>query len=478
MDDNGFLVEKPVGRLMAGYALPCIISLLVGALYNIVDQIFIANASYLGSNGNAANTVVFPLTVVMLSVAVMIGDGCCAFVNLKIGSGDSEEAHKGVGNAIVLVTFSSVVMTIVFALLRDLLITLFGGRVNDELFRLAREYFSWIIVGIIPYMFGQAMNAVIRGDGSPRFAMVATISGALFNIIFDPIFIFGLHMGMAGAAMATVLGQVLTALLSLWYLLHMKMVVLHKESFKLDLSLDGRMLSMGITSFLSQIALVVSMAATNNMIRIACASDPLFSRLEFSQIPMAVVGIVMKVFQIAISIVIGMAAGCIPPVSYNMGAMHYDRVRGLLDRLVAYEVLVGVCFLVVVECFPHFLVGIFGASQESAEYTRFAVKAFRIYLSLLPFATLNKASFIFLQAMGKPVASSLLSLMREVVLGVGLAILLPSLWGLDGVLLSMPASDFLTAIASIVVLVFVYRDLGIKSRQASRDGQVPSSSMD
>lgn len=459
MDDNRFLVEQPVGRLMRGYAVPCIISLLVGALYNIVDQLFIANAAYLGSNGNAANTVVFPLTVVMLAIAVMIGDGCCTFVSLKLGSGEREQAHTGVGNAIVLVVVASLVVTVLFAVFRDPLILAFGGGVNEELFRFAQEYFSWIIVGIPFYMFGQAMNPVIRGDGSPKFAMACTLAGAVFNIIFDPVLIFGFHMGMAGAAIATILGQLITAVLSVWYLCHMQAIRLGKSSFRLSWGLDRRMLGMGVTSLLSQISLVAAMAAINNMIRVYGAADPVFGRPEYSQIPMAVVGIVMKFFQIVISIVVGMAAGCIPIVGYNMGAKRYDRTRETMRRLLTAEVLVGFVALCIVEVFPKALIGVFGAAHETPVYTEFAVKAFRIYLCLLPLATLNKASFIFLQAMGRPLESSLLSLVREVVLGVGLALLLPRWFGLDGVLYSMPAADLVTAVASLAIIIRCARRL-------------------
>ena len=214
------------------------------------------------------------------------------------------------------------------------------------------------------------------------------------------------------------------------------------------------------------------------MIRITTVRDPFFVQPEFSQIPMAVVGIVMKVFQIVISIVVGMAAGCIPVVGYNMGAGRYDRTKGLLDKLLFWEVVVGVVALVVVEVFPRALIGIFGASHESEVYTQFAIKAFRIYLCLLPLATLNKAAFIFLQAMGKPMASSLLSLFREVVLGVGFAIMLPMLFGLDGVLYAMPAADLLTAVASIAVIILTYRELGVRSQAVHQDGRVSSVSKD
>ena len=210
-----YLEMTEIPKLMRQYALPCIISLLVAALYNIVDQIFIANASYLGSYGNAANTVVFPLTVIALAIAVMIGDGCCAYVSLNLGKNDSAAAKKSVGNSIVMVFLSSILLTAIYLILSSPILTAFGGRVNAETFRQSEEYFFYITLGIPFYMFGQCLNPVIRSDGSPRFAMVSTLSGAILNIILDPIFIFIFRWGMMGAAVATVLGQVLTAILAI-----------------------------------------------------------------------------------------------------------------------------------------------------------------------------------------------------------------------------------------------------------------------
>ena len=325
-----------VGALMRRYAVPCIISLLVGALYNIVDQLFIANADYLGSFGNAANTVVFPLTVVALAVAVMIGDGCCAFVSIHLGRGEPDAARRGVANAVVLCIAASVVLTAVYLLFADAIIRMFGGTVNDETFRYAQEYFFYITLGVPVYMFGQA---------------------------------------------------------------------------------------------------------------------------QYAQIPMAVVGIVMKFFQIVISIVVGMAAGCIPIVGYNMGAERPLRVRELFTRLLICEALVGAAALVLAECFPRQLIAIFGAANESAYYTDFAVKAFRVYLCMLVLACVNKACFIFLQAVGRALASNLLSVLREVVFGVGFALLLPRFFGLDGVLYSMPLSDVLTFAVSAVLIVRTHRQL-------------------
>lgn len=456
---NAFLEIEKIGKLMQKYAVPCVISLLVAALYNIVDQIFIANADYLGSYGNAANTVVFPLTVVALAIAVMIGDGCCAFVSISLGANRKEDAHRSVGNAVLLCLISSVVVTAVYLIFMNPILTAFGGRVNEETFACAREYFFWITLGIPFYMFGQAMNPIIRSDGSPQFAMVTTVAGAVTNIILDPIFIFPLKMGMMGAAVATVIGQILTAVLSVWYLFHMKALRLERSSFRLSGSLMRKFLPLGITSFLSQASLVVSMAAVQNMCTKYGAMDPVFGQAAYAQIPLAVLGIVMKFFQIVISIAVGTAAGCIPVVGYNIGAQRKDRAKTLFTYLLITEAAVGFVALLIVELLPKQLIGIFGAGNESAYYTEFAVKSFRVYLCMMVLATVNKGTFIYLQALGKAVQSTLISLAREVVFSVALPILLPAFFGLDGLLYSFPAADILTFFIAAFVIVRTYREL-------------------
>lgn len=363
---NAFLETERIGALMRQYAVPCIISLVVAALYNIVDQIFIANAAYLGSYGNAANTVVFPLTVVALAIAVMIGDGACAFVSISLGAGNKENAHRSIGDAIVLCLGSSVILTAVYLLASEPILGFFGGKVNEETYECAKEYFFWIALGIPFYMFGQAMNPIIRSDGSPRFAMVSTVAGAVANIILDPIFIFPLKLGMMGAAVATVAGQILTA---------------------------------------------------------------------------------------------GLAAGCIPVVGYNIGAGRKDRAKGLFTLLLTWEAFVGLIALLIVELLPRQLIGIFGAGSESAYYTSFAIRCFRIYLCMMVLAMVNKGTFIYLQALGKAGRSMILSLVREIVFGVFLPILLPRLFGLDGVLYSFPAADVLTFLLAVVIVIQVYREL-------------------
>lgn len=368
-----------IGKLMKKYAVPCIVSLLVGALYNIVDQIFIANASYLGSYGNAANTVVFPLTVVALAIAVMIGDGCCAFVSISLGrGGDKDAAKHSVGNAVIMSLVSSLLLTAIYLIFQTQIISMFGGTVNEETFQYSKEYFFYISLGIPFYMFGQSMNSIIRADGSPKFAMVSILAGAVVNTILDPI----------------------------------------------------------------------------------------FGQAQYAQIPMAVVGIVMKFFQIIISIVVGMAAGCIPIVGFNMGAGKKSRVRELFTKLLLAEAAVGAVGFLFAEVFPRQLISIFGSANESVYYTDFAIKAFRMYLCLIILACVNKACFIFLQAMGKAVESTALSMIREVVFGVGFALLLQVFFGLDGVLLSMPVSDILTFLVALVLIYNTYKELNKKGEAA------------
>lgn len=456
---NAFLETQPIGTLMAKYAIPSVISLLVAALYNIVDQIFIANADYLGSYGNAANTVVFPMTVVALAIAVMIGNGCCTFVSISLGADRKDAAHKGIGSAVLVCVSASLVLTAVYLLFQEPILTMFGGRVNAETFRQAKEYFFWITLGIPFYMFGQAMNPIIRSDGSPKFAMVATVAGALANIVLDPICIFVFRWGMMGAAVATVAGQVFTVVMSVWYLRRMRAVRLERGSFRFHPALMKEYLPLGITSFLSQVSMVTAMAAIQNMLLKYGALDPVFGQEQYAQIPMAVQGVVMKFFQIVISIAVGMAVGCIPIMGYNIGAGRKDRAKELFTRLLTMEAIVGGVAVVIVELFPAQLIGIFGAANESVYYTEYGIRCFRTYLCLTVLATVNKGTFISLQSMGKALTSTILSLVREVVFGVGFALLLPVWFGLNGILYSMPISELLTFLIGLAIIIQTYHFL-------------------
>ena len=453
--EKSILETEGVGKLMRRYSLPCIISLLVGALYNIVDQIFIANADYLGSCGNAANSAVFPLTVIALAIATMIGDGCCAFVSINSGAGNTEKAKHGIGNAITFTVAVSLVLTAIYFIFSSPILRSFGADVNAETYRLSEEYFFWISLGIPLYMFGQALNPIIRSDGSPRFAMIALLSGAVTNCILDPVFIYPCKMGMRGAAIATVLGQLVSAVLSLVYILKSKNLRLCRNEFKVELKLIKRILTLGISSFLAQISIVLTMAAVLNSCKKYGALDTVFSKAEYAQIPTAVIGIVMKLFQIIISISVGMAAGCIPVIGFNAGAGRYDRVSAMLRRLLICEIAVGAAATVIFELFPLRFINIFGAANESLHYSRFAVRSIRLLLSTLPLACFNKGFCIFLQALGKAWLSTALSVLREILFGIGVVLLLPLWLGLEGILWFMPISDLLTFIVTVPIIMYI-----------------------
>ncbi len=459
------LAEAPIGKMMLTYAIPCIISLLVAALYNIVDQIFIGWG--VGSEGNSATSIVFPLTVFALAIATMIGDGACSYVSICLGRKDTESAHQTVGNAIVLVLASSIVLMLIYLIFQAPILQLFGATdaVSEVTRSYAKDYFTYIAIGVPFYMFGQAVNPIIRSDGNPQIAMAATLAGAIANIILDPIAIFILHWGVVGAAVATVAGQIITAVISLVYLTKMKRVHLSLSSFPLKGVLMKHFIPLGFTSFLSQFSLVLSMAAMNNMIS-KYGSVSIFAENGSADTPMAVVGIVMKFFQIMISIVVGMAAGCIPIVGFNYGAGKKDRCQSIMKRLLLCEFLVGVVALLIFELFPTQLISMFGTDYSETYFT-FAKYAFRIYLCAVPLDCVCKASFIFLQSLDRPVQSTALSLIREVVLAVPLTIILPAivgnLFGMEnaifGILLSMPTAVVITFVIAVIIDLRIYKQL-------------------
>lgn len=449
MSDARYLETAPLGRLMLKFSIPCILSLLVSALYNIVDQIFIGHG--IGYLGNGATNVVFPITVITLAAALLIGDGAAAFLSLCQGQRDAERAHRTVGNAVALTLACGLVFAVLFAMGRDVLLPAFGVTENNLAY--AQAYFDTIVLGIPFYMFGIAMNSIIRADGAPKFAMLSTLAGCVVNVILDPIAIFVLGWGMRGAALATILGQIVTALLAAWYLGRTKSVTLTPASFRPSSALLGRILPLGVSSFLTQISIVVIMAVMNNTLVTYGAQ----SRYG-ADIPLTVVGIVMKVFQIVLAVVVGIAAGCQPIVGYNYGAGRTDRVKALFQRLLVAELCVGVLAMVCFECFPLQIIALFGS--EDGLYNQFAVLAFRVYLSTIALCCVQKGCAIFLQALGRPVLAMCLSLMRDFALSVPLVLLLPRTLGVEGALLSAPMADGITFLAVVAVAVYLLRTLG------------------
>lgn len=443
---NSYLAEEKIGKLMMKFSIPCIMSLLVASLYNIVDQIFIGQG--IGYLGNGATNVVFPITVIALAIALFVGDGCAAFLSLCQGQHDAESSHKGVGNAIFVILAAAVVFTIALIFMRNGFLAAFGA--TESNIDYAIEYYNYLVIGVPFYMFANGMNSVIRADGDPKFAMISTLIGAIINVILDPIAIFVLHWGMMGAAVATVAGQIVSALLAVRYLCKPKSFKLKGESFKPNTHILSRFLPLGISSLLTQLSIIVIMAVMNNtLVHYGALSK------YGADIPLTVVGIVMKVFQIVIAFVVGIAAGCQPIVGFNYGAKHLDRVREIYKKMMIAEAVVGVISMIMFECFPVQIISIFGS--ESELYNEYAVLAFRIFLSTILLCCIQKSTSIFLQALGRPFLSMGLSLLRDFIISVPLVLILPKYLGITGPLFSAPAADVISFIAVVIIMSKVLR---------------------
>ena len=430
---------------MLKFSVPCIMSLMVSSLYNIVDQIFIGRG--VGYLGNGATNVVFPITIIALALALLIGDACAAFLSLSLGKSDSESAHKSVGSAIVLSIGVSLLLVVLFLAGQETILQAFGATENN--IEYAREYFFIIVLGIPFYVFTNAMNSIIRADGSPAFAMISTLAGCVINVIFDPITIFVLHWGMRGAAIATIAGQIVTAVLAAGYMFHTKSFKLKKSSFAPNAKLVRAYLPLGISSFLTQISIVVIMGVMNNTL-VHYGAQSAYG----ADIPMTVVGIVMKVFQIVIALVIGIAAGSQPIVGYNYGAGHKHRVKEIYRTMFKAELVVGVLSMAAFELFPRQIIGIFGS--ESELYNQFAVLAFRIYLGTIILCCVQKSTSVFLQALGCPILSLSLSLLRDFIVSVPAILILPLFGGVEAVLWSAPIADVISIVAAALMVRHIW----------------------
>ena len=433
---------EPIGRLILKFAVPSVIALLVNSLYNIVDQIFIGwGVGYLG---NGATNVVFPITIIALALSMMIGNGGAAYLSLKLGEGEGEAARKGVGNAVTLVVVVSILLAAVFLVFIDPVLTLFGA--TDVLRDYALEY-GWVIGLGLPFMMiSAAVNSMIRADGSPKYAMVSMVIGAVLNVILDPVFIFVFHMGVQGAAIATVIGQVASFAVSVVYLPRFKTVGLSASAFRLCGRTCGNIVTFGLSSFITQFAITIVMALTNNLLAVYGAAS-----IYGAEIPLTATGIVMKVNQILISILLGIATGTQPILGFNYGARNFKRVKKALEiSLIASEV-VSIAAFLIFQFAPMSVVTLFGA--EEGLYNEFAVKAFRIFLMLCPLTGFQTMAADYLQAVGKPVKSAILSLARQIIFFVPAALLLPLPLGVDGVLWTGPVADGLAFLLSLGLLI-------------------------
>lgn len=434
---------EPIGRLIVKFAVPSVIALLVNSLYNIVDQIFIGwGVGYLG---NGATNIVFPITIIALALSMMIGNGGAAYLSLKMGEGEVETAKKGVGNAVTLVTIVSILLAVIFLIWIDPILTLFGA--TDVLRPFALEYGFIIGAGLPFMMISAAINSMIRADGSPKYAMLSMVIGAIINVILDPVFIFVFQMGVKGAAIATIIGQVASFVVSVLYMPHFKSVQLNKSSFAPCAKVSVNIVIFGLSSFITQFAITIVMALTNNLLAKYGAQS-----VYGAEIPLTATGIVMKVNQIMIAILLGIATGTQPIIGYNYGAKSYHRVKKALEiSLIASEI-VSVAAFLIFQFAPMSVVSLFGS--EEGLYNEFAVKAFRIFLMLCPLTGFQTIAAVKMQVMGKPVKSAILSLARQIIFFVPTALILSIFLGVEGVLWTGPVADGLAFLLSLAFLLY------------------------
>ena len=446
--EENILGKEKISKLIKKFSIPCIISLLVNSLYNIVDQIFIGQG--VGYLGNGATNVVFPLVMIGLAFSLMFGDGASAYLSLKLGEKKKDEAKIGIGNGIALCVITSVIFCAVTLIFLPVFLKVFGC--TDNLRDYAMVYGRIIAIGFPFSMIGTTLNSIIRADGSPKYSMASMLAGAILNTILDPIFIFVFHKGVAGAAIATVISQILTFVLNVAYIKRFKSIKLDRDSIKLRPNVCKKVSALGISSFITQMSIVCVMTAENNLLGKAGAESKFGA-----EIPITVLGIVMKISQILNSIIIGIAAGSQPIFGYNYGAKKYNRVKQALKIVLGSSLLISTIAFILFQTIPDKLIAIFGSGDEN--YMEFACLAFRTYLFLCIFNGIQIPSGIFFQAIGKSTKSAILSLSRQIVILIPSMIILSHIFGLMGVLYAGPVADGIAFILAAILLIREVRHL-------------------
>mgnify|MGYP002518588323 FL=1 len=447
--EENILGSEKIIKLIRKFSIPCIISLVVNSLYNIVDQIFIGwGVGYLG---NGATNVVFPLNMIALAFALMFGDGASAYLSLKLGEKKKEEASKGVANGIVISVIISLILCIISLVFLPQILKVFGC--TDALRQYALQYGYVIVVGLPFMMLGTTLNSIIRADGSPKYSMTTMVLGAILNIILDPIFIFVFKMGVEGAAIATVISQILTFALNVCYIKKFKSIEINKESFKLKQNVVRKVTTLGISSFITQMSIVFVMAVENNLLG-KYGADSKFG----SEIPITVLGIVMKISQILNSIIIGIAAGTQPIIGYNYGAEKYDRVKQTIKTVLGLSVIISTIAFILFQTIPDKLISIFGSGDSN--YMEFACLAFRTYLMLCICNGIQIPAGIVFQAIGKSFKSAVISLSRQILFLIPAMFTFGKLLGIKGVLYAGPFADGLAFLISASLLVVEIKHFG------------------
>lgn len=455
MENSEYLGKERVGKLLIKFAVPCILSLIISALYNIVDQIFVGN-SKLGYLGNAATGVIFPITVVGWGLSLFFGDGAAAWLSVSLGKGKGDKIHRCVGNAMLASFLSGCIVILVAYLWGDNLLMLLGG--TEANISLAHDY-GIVIYAMMPIALVQnCLAAVIRADGAPGYAMFAMIAGALLNIVGDPIAIYALDLGIQGAAYATIVGQFVSFIICICYLFKSKTFKIKLKSFIPDFKILLKVMALGLSSFLTQLCIVAT-TVVNNVLFVRYGMESKFG----ADIPLAAFVVIMKLFQIVLNIAIGIAAGAQPIVGYNYGAKQYGRVKRLLKLILLWTG--GICLFctVLFEAIPRIFIAMFGAGGgaeglDADLYMEFAIPCLRIYLMFIVFTCLQKVCAIFTQSIGVAKIAAPLSFLRDILVII-CAFLVPLGLGVMGVAWAAPIADALAITITVPVMVWVWKKL-------------------
>ena len=443
------LGREPIPKLLVRFAVPCILGMVVSATYNIIDQIFIGQS--VGMYGNAATNVAFPLSITCTAISLLFGIGGAANFNLYQGKGDKEKARLFAGNALFLMVLSGVLLSVLTLIFLEPMIRFFGA--TEQVAPYAETYVRVTAIGFPFLILTVAGGHLIRGDGSPTYAMVCNLVGAVINTILDPVFLFGLKAGIVGAAWATVIGQVVSGLMVLFYLTRFRSVKLGIDAFRPRAFYCRGVVVLGMAPFCNQISMMVVQIVLNNSLTHYGALS-----LFGSDIPLACAGIVSKVNMLFFSVVIGMAQGLQPIVGFNYGAKKYGRVKEAYLKMVIAATAVCCFSFLMFQLFPRPIISLFGGGSE--EYYLFAVRFFRIFLFSVFLVGIQPITSNFFTAIGKPMHGVFLSLTRQIIFFLPLLLLLPMVWGIDGILFSAPIADILSAVAALWMAAAEWKRLG------------------
>lgn len=431
--------------LLRQFAVPSIIAMVVSSLYNIIDQVFIGQG--VGYLGNAATNVAYPLTTISLAMTLLISIGSASRFSLSLGEGDENRAAQAVGNAVSMIVLFGILYVFVIEIFLHPLLTAFGA--TADVMPYAEDYTRIIGIGMPLLMLTNGMSNLARADGSPRYSMLCMLVGAILNTILDPIFIFKLHMGIKGAAYATIIGQFFSFLLAVRYLFKFQHVTLKKQHFGLKLPVCLNIASLGMSNCLNQIAITLVQIVLNNSMTYYGAKS-----VYGSEIPLAASGIVMKTNAILLSVIIGLSQGSQPIIGFNYGAKQYERVRGVYKLAISCNLVISAVGFVLFQFFPKQIISLFGTGD--ALYFEFAVRFMRIFLFMVLINGVQLLSSNFFAAIGKPLKGMILSLTRQVIFLIPLMLVLPIFFGIDGILFSAPIAD---ALAFLVTIFFIRREM-------------------